>query len=118
MMIGFDKVFLPFDEPDASTGYLSESNRTILVAMFRELTKDFSREDGEIIIDNVRRAMQAHGSQNIHEIIYETFRLLSREHSIALYQVIHSHKTMMSFLLDLLERSQSAEGPGPPGRVP
>ena len=116
-MIGFDKVYLPFDEPDASTGYLSESNRTILVAMFRELTKDFSREDGEIIIDNVRRAMRAHSNQHIHEIIYETFRLLTTEHRLALYQVIHSHKAMMFFLLDLLERSQSAQGPGPPGRV-
>ena len=46
--------------------------------------------------------MLAHSSQNIHEIIYETFRLLSAEHRLALYQVMHSHKTMMSFLLDLL----------------
>lgn len=111
-MIGFDKIYLPFDEPDASTGYLSESNRTILVAMFRELSKDFSREDREIVVDAVRRAMRAHSDKSIHEIVYETFLLLSPEHSAALYQVIYSHKTMMSFLLDLLERSQSAQGPG------
>lgn len=111
-MIGFDRVYLPFDEPDASTGYLSESNRTILVAMFRELSKDFIREDREIIIDNVRRAMREYETEPIHKIIFQSFRLLSPEHRIALYQVINGHKLMMSFLLDQLERSEVAQRSG------
>ena len=111
-MIGFDRVYLPFDEPDASTGYLSESNRTIFVAMFRELSKDLNREDREIIVDNVRRAMREHATEPIHEIIFHSFRLLSHEHRVALYQVINGHKLMMSLLLDQLERIEESRRSG------